>query len=420
LLDRADPENSGRREIHAWYIDADCAPLQYPSNEGWPASPRAGGIDAMPQGALSADLIADIYEAAIDDERWPGIANLVATAAGVEGVGVWFVDQGRVVDLSVTDDIRASQGAYLAHYASLDPWQRGLIGRPWEQVHIGYELFPERELLKSEFYNDFARHSGIFRPMGAVMRLKRGTFATVGTNRPAGRKRFEETDKPRLKRVLPHLRRALQLRLAQRERAPPADLRAATLDALAFGVVVCDAAGRIVLANTAAEAMARAGVGLKLGHRDKGLGALKPAQAHTLAALVHDAAHGGAGGVVRLTGRDGFTALLALVTPLPRGFGLGGPTRPAYALVTLRSVRDGASFGAEMLIALFGLSPAQAAIALAIFNGQSPEAVAAERNVAISTLRTHLAEIFVRTGTESQRDLIRLLGMLPPVRSQAL
>jgi DNA-binding CsgD family transcriptional regulator len=39
--------------------------------------------------------------------------------------------------------------------------------------------------------------------------------------------------------------------------------------------------------------------------------------------------------------------------------------------------------------------------------------------VAISTVRTHLAEIFVRTGTESQRDLVRLLGMLPPVRSPA-
>jgi hypothetical protein len=38
-----------------------------------------------------------------------------------------------------------------------------------------------------------------------------------------------------------------------------------------------------------------------------------------------------------------------------------------------------------------------------------------ERGVKISTLRTRLAEIFVRTGTENQRDLVRLLGLLPPL-----
>ena len=106
------------------------------------------------------------------------------------------------------------------------------------------------------------------------------------------------------------------------------------------------------------------------------------------------------------------------MTPLPRTFGLGGSTRPAYALVTLRSAWDSPSFSAQMLIALFGVSPAQAEIALAIYNGKTPEQIAIERGVAISTLRTHLAEIFLRTGAESQRDLVRLLGTLPPVRAQ--
>jgi DNA-binding CsgD family transcriptional regulator len=55
---------------------------------------------------------------------------------------------------------------------------------------------------------------------------------------------------------------------------------------------------------------------------------------------------------------------------------------------------------------------------LAIFDGKSPEQIAADRNVAISTMRTHLAQIFARTGAENQRDLVRMLGMLPPLRSR--
>ena len=68
---------------------------------------------------------------------------------------------------------------------------------------------------------------------------------------------------------------------------------------------------------------------------------------------------------------------------------------------------------------LFSLSRTQAAIALSIFGGKSPDEIAAERGVTISTLRTHLAEIFARTGTENQRDLVRLFGMVPPIRTQA-
>ncbi len=254
--------------------------------------------------------------------------------------------------------------------------------------------------------------------MAAVTRLARGTFATVSTIQLGTGTLLKETNKPSLDRVLPHVRRALQLRLRQRRYSPTTPVQAAALDALAFGVVVCEAAGRVVLTNKTAEALGRGGAGIILGDRRKGLGAVVPAEASALAALVHDAALGGPGGVMRLTGRGGGTELVALVTPLPRNFGLGGNRHSTYALVTLRLARDSPSFSAEMLTALFGLSPAQAAIALAIFDGKAPEEIATERGVAVSTLRTHLAEIFVRTGAENQRDLVRLLGMLPPVRTQ--
>lgn len=371
----------------------------------------------MAQETISADLIGDIYEAAVDDERWPMIAGIVETAAGTAGTAVWIVGQGQVLDISVTAELLATQEPYLAHYAKLDPWQHGLLTRPWGRVVLGAETFPERELHKTEFYNDFARPNGIFRPMGAMMRLGRGTFATVAANRPTDKRMFDGADAPRLDRLLPHLRRALQLRLQRRKHAPGSAMHASALDALAFGVIVCDSSGRIVLTNKMAETITRdGGSGIILGARKKGLEAVVPAQSRALLAFVHDAATGGPGGVMRLTGRSGDGELLILVTPLPRGMGLNGGTPQAYALLTLRRAWDNPSFSSTILATLFGLSPAQADIALAIFEGKTPEAIATERGVAISTLRTHLAEIFIRTGAENQRDLVRLLGTLPPVR----
>ncbi|HEY6578360.1 MAG TPA: helix-turn-helix transcriptional regulator [Rhizomicrobium sp.] len=208
----------------------------------------------------------------------------------------------------------------------------------------------------------------------------------------------------------------MQLRRRWRDSQSPATHQTAALDALAFGVIVCDAAARIVFVNQAAQESARVGDGIVLGGRGNGLRAIVHNETRALAALIHDAASGGPGGIIRVTGRGGLTELTALVTPLPRAFELDGDTDRAYALVTLRSARDSPSFSAETLIALFGVSPAQAQIALAIYGGQTPEKIAGERGVAISTLRTHLAQIFLRTGTESQRDLVRLLGTLPPIR----
>ena len=181
----------------------------------------------MGREALSAELIADIYEAAVDDERWPAIAGIVAAATGMPSAGVWFIDQGQVRDISLTEDIRATQQPYLAHYAKLDMWQQGLFRGPWERPRVGYELFSERDLVKTEFYNDFARRAGMFRPMGAVIRLARDSFATVATNRPGSTRLVEAADKPKFARVLPHMRRALQLRLNQYRNPQPAPLHAA-------------------------------------------------------------------------------------------------------------------------------------------------------------------------------------------------
>jgi DNA-binding CsgD family transcriptional regulator len=48
--------------------------------------------------------------------------------------------------------------------------------------------------------------------------------------------------------------------------------------------------------------------------------------------------------------------------------------------------------------------------------GKSLEEIATERSVKITTVRTRLARLFARAGAESQRDLVRLIALLPPLR----
>jgi DNA-binding CsgD family transcriptional regulator/PAS domain-containing protein len=331
-------------------------------------------------------------------------------------MGVWIAANGQIAEISLAEIWRPMGAVYKERFSTIDPWAGSLARAPLETIMLGYEHLRENELIKTAFYNEFARAGGMFRPMGVKMQLSPSVFATIGSDMPWSKLRFHQSDKPRLQRVVPYVKRALQLRRRWQSAQAHAMPSAAAFDALAFGALICDASGRVVVVNKAAEAIFRAGAGIEL--RNKALAAAVLAEGRVLAALINDAATGGPGGVILLTGRSGYTELFALVTPLPPRLSVPVGTSSPLALVTLRSARDSPSFTSDMLARLFALSPAQAAIALAIFNGKSPEQIAVERGVAITTLRTHLAEIFARTGAENQRDLIRLLGMLPPVRAQ--
>lgn len=190
----------------------------------------------------------------------------------------------------------------------------------------------------------------------------------------------------------------------------PATLVAA-LDTIACGLVIATPDSRAVFVNRAAEAISQHHPVIVIDRRGGLVSAVGHDQPARLARLVQDAAEHGASGALSLPEVGG--ALLVLVTPLPHPAGAG---QPGYALISLRSVGDGAAFGEASVSAMFRLSPVQTSLAMALYNGESVEGYAARRGVQVSTVRTHLSQIFQKTGVDSQRDLVRLLGMLPPLR----
>ena len=363
---------------------------------------------------ITPDFIADLYSMVLDPDAFGGIADYVFRKVGAATGAIWIVEDGQLGDLSITDAGRESMADYASHYNTRDLWQQNVTLMPRDQVVLACEHTPENELVKSEFYNDFARRYGLFRPLGAMVQLRPGTVATISIERQNATRLFDVEDKPNFQRFIPYVKGALQLRLRHRDQMARADLYSAALGSLTFGTVICDAQSQIAFANPAAEALASTGAGIVLGRRGRGLTAINPAETRSLATLVHATARGGPGGVLRLSAQDGTTSLLVLVTPMPRP--LRGDFTPGYALVSLRSASDRPAFVEATLTSLFRLSPAQAQIALAVYSGKTPEEIALQRGIKISTLRTHLAEIFARTGAESQRELVRLLASMPPVR----
>ena len=184
---------------------------------------------------------------------------------------------------------------------------------------------------------------------------------------------------------------------------------AAVLDCLSVGIIVCDRAGRVQFANANARERARAGACGPLRFRGKTISAATPEATRATLRLVREAAAGGRWGAIGLSGWNGGAAVPVLITPLAESEN----DRGRLVLLAIGEASQDPWITEATLGKLYHLSRTQGSIAIAIFNGQSPEEIARDRGIKISTVRTHLADVFRRTRTRTQRDLIRLIGSLP-------
>ena len=70
---------------------------------------------------------------------------------------------------------------------------------------------------------------------------------------------------------------------------------------------------------------------------------------------------------------------------------------------------------ARALAPLYGLTAAETEVGLLSLGGKSITEIAELRGVTHNTVRTHLKQVFSKTGARSQADLVRFLLSGPPV-----
>ena len=360
-----------------------------------------------------AEAVETIYRAVEEPALWGEVlATLMATDSASTGALATVHPESTSVDFIADRGFSATaRRLYAEYYHRVDPFAKLWLA-PTPASVLGQDCVPPAEFERSEIWNDYSRvHLGAFHIIAASMPLFDGTIAALGLNRPREAAPFGRVERRRLDRFLPHLRGALRLR--QRLAEAPGEARGlgfAVLDALEVGIVLVRADGTPVFANDAA----LASPALTIGAARRPVSAADPAAARALQAFVRDAATGGPGGAVVLE-PQGRAAVAALVTPLPPGLGDEAGDR-SLALVALRPLATPPAAIGDRLRGLFGLTRAEAALALALLAGQRPEEIAEARQVKLSTVRFQLRAALDKTGTRGQSDLVRLLGRLVPFR----
>ena len=192
---------------------------------------------------------------------------------------------------------------------------------------------------------------------------------------------------------------------------PPANGDGAwqALDYVALGMVLLDGSGEVLFANRSAKVLATEADGLAVSGR---FGMTTVTEGHSLQRAVSAAVTAGLAGEEHVScaplprvseERD----MLAVACALDAS-GPSSPRAPA-AVVFISDPLRRQNVPGDVLAALFGLTPAECQIAVLLAHGNRLEEIATHLRVSQTTIAYHMRNLYQKTGTNRQADLIALV-----------
>jgi DNA-binding CsgD family transcriptional regulator len=352
-----------------------------------------------------------IHEAPLAPEGWARALPSIAAVAGSQQAVLYIQDAaGRTVQTVVGCGVDPNLLVRFKAAAPASPW--------WNAVATGVTarrsaLFPDRQFLLSTLYNEVVRVAGSFHGIVTPLLRERQHHVHLILARIVGRDDYEGEDVAVMQALVPHLVTALRVS----HRVAAADIRAAAADAaldrLETGVVLVDAAGKVLFANRVAEAILSSGDGL--GSNREGLCASDPRVTRTLRRLATRCADTAPvnGNSVSIPRGEGRPPLHVVVAPfgseaIRAEIGWMGPARPVAILIVTDPERA-RQVHRKQLRERYGMTAAEADFALEIVKGDGRQAAAVRLGVSLATARTHLERIFAKTGVHRQAELVRVL-----------
>jgi DNA-binding CsgD family transcriptional regulator len=365
----------------------------------------------MPSDPHIEELVKLTYEAAADSSRWSDFLRLFGKA--IRAPSTVFIIHDNTHQKADTSGAIGFDPAWIKSYqeyfVTINPW---LAGNPYRRgaVAVSEQVLTDSKLLRTEYYNDFLRPQDWFYCCGVLTAQDESTTCEITAMRSRRAGSFTSDEVALFEYLAPHLQRAV--RIHNRIAGLESGLNAAAdvLDRFPTGIVVVNADAKVILSNRAADAILKRGDGLTSWTGLRAVGHRETAKLrNAIAAVCTQSASGipKPETVLQVFRPSGSRPFEVLVAPLPRHSSLrrGG----AAAAVFITDPEKGAALDSRALRELFGLTPAEIRLCIALVKGKSVEEYAQETGISSNTARTHVKRIYSKTGVRRQSELVRLL-----------
>jgi DNA-binding CsgD family transcriptional regulator/PAS domain-containing protein len=372
----------------------------------------------LPDSSSLSKLLEGLYEAAADPALWELTLKQVAAHCNATSAALLMHNSGSDLHSVARNWQVDPEGTrlYQKHYWSQDIWAlRGATVAQREWVGTSEQLCSFAELSGSEYYNDFLQTLDIAHAAFALLLRSGEGESVLGIYRGPSGGAFEDSDLDLLRFLAPHIRQAFKLHLSIAELKRSSVGMAAALDMLDSGVVLIGVDAKIVLMNRAAETLLAKRDGLIA--TGAGLRAQIPRESERLEVLIRSATSISAsrclspGGWLRIS-RSHAPSLQLQISPVRRF-----PLNLNTAVRTIVFITDPAQNHCpcfEALRAFFGLTAAEARVAILLGQGNTLRNISQALGVSGNTVKSQVASIHGKTGTSRQSQLVRLLMSLPP------
>lgn len=358
-------------------------------------------------------IIGAIYDCALDPDRWEETLGEIRTLFRCHNAQLVMFDlEQRRATLKKSVGVEARwldrQPQYEAEFADWERLPQAMRLPPDEPQVLSRHLPPEI-LANSRYMAEWCFPQGLIDSMALVLMHSPTRHAQIGMGRHASCGLISDREIELGRLLVPHVRRAVMISDILDIKALEAEAAKDVFDTLQAGVVLTDREARILHVNAAADAMLRAGKPIRSA------GGMIQTNIQAATAELHAAIDlaarnateiGKAGLAVRLT-EPGHAPVLGSVLPVNTGAIRQRLEPRAVAAVFINSVSKDAN-GAEAMAVAFNLTRMETRVLTALLAGRTLAESATTLGVAHTTAKTHLGNIFAKTGVSRQVELVRL------------
>ncbi len=256
--------------------------------------------------------------------------------------------------------------------------------------------------LDNRYYKDWMVPHGYHDVLAALMVKNERNFGGLAMTRSLGQPRFGARDRDNVRLIAPHIRRALKFSDMIDQKVIERNRLAEIIDSLATPVIIIDDCANLVHSNHTALQLIASGEVVLVEHNSLVTAAHSASKDALAQALISGLRMAQSMALRKRHGGD----LIASFLPLA---GISGGA--AHAAIFFHDPDREFQLPGEALAKLYRLTGTELRLLLALAHGATLNEIAARSGTAIATVRSHLKNLFTKTGKTRQSDLVQMAMM---------
>lgn len=371
--------------------------------------PSAPAVAPGPDRIQDTNLVVQLFKSLADESAWTRFLNALRSETQSDYCTLLVFsgnNQRPVVMLSGAGPLEGN-ASYVEHFYNEEP----MAGIPEGIVTSLSDVLTTDELHDTPFYQQYLSRYGVGYVLGVDIGTVRGIAGRLRLVRHERRCDYDTFERSICERLIPFLRVALDLFVKRIDTETKSEALSATISGMSVGSILVDVDARILDANNTARAILEQCDGLLVAAGKLCLH--KQARSKELQGLIRSNAEASldrtAPAVMRsllIDRPSGRESISLLVRPATIAVDSQLHIRPT-ALINLVDPAQPRLKLIASLVQLFGLTRAEARVAMSISNGLSIAETAQAQSISRNTIRSHMRSIYSKMGVARQADLVR-------------